>query len=176
MFIDDFRAEYQRYRALGEKAIAQAGDEALNAMPTDDANSIAMIVRHVSGNLVSRFTDFLTADGEKPSRDRESEFDIRAYDRQTVDAMWQDGWTVVDNQLNALTDADMERTVTIRNQPMTVHAALSRSLSHIAYHIGQIVLLARIHTRRDWKSLSIPRGESAAFNERLARQTTPTPR
>jgi uncharacterized damage-inducible protein DinB len=168
MLIEDFRVEYERYRALGTKSMAQIDDAALNTIPAAESNSIAMIVRHISGNFASRFTDFLTADGEKSWRDRDTEFEEREYRRAEVDRLWVEGWAVVESQLKALTDADLERTVTIRGQPLTVHAALSRSLAHVAYHVGQIVLLARMHAGGAWKSLSIPRGESAAFNDKLA--------
>lgn len=165
MLIDDFRGEYARYRQLGEKAMQQASEDALNAVPAPDANSIAMIVRHISGNFVSRFTDFLASDGEKPERDRDAEFAERHYMPQEIDQMWRQGWAVVEGTLQQLTDADLEKVVTIRGQPLSVHAALSRSLSHLSYHVGQIVLLARVDTGADWQSLSIPRGKSAEYNK-----------
>src|SRR3954468_15520286 len=167
MLIDDFRSEYDKYRVMGTKAIAQIDDAALNLVPSEDANSIAMIVRHVSGNLASRFTDFLTTDGEKGWRNRDDEFAERSFTRGDVDKLWRDGWAILDEQLAKLTDADLTRTVTIRNQPLTVHAALTRSLAHVASHVGQIVLLARMRAGKDWTSLSIPRGGSAAFNQKL---------
>ena len=144
MLIDDFRSEYARWREVAEKAIAQMPDDALNHVPSPEGNSVAMLVRHVSGNLVSRFTNFLTEDGEKPNRDRDDEFFERPY-----------------------TDADVARTVTIRGQPMTVHAALTRSLAHIANHMGQIILIAKMTVAGGWQSLSIPRGKSQAFNDKL---------
>ena len=167
MLIDDFRTEYKRYRALGERAMAQTPDDALNVLPGVEANSMAMIVRHVSGNFVSRFTDFLTTDGEKPDRDRDREFDERSYTRAEMDVLWARGWAVLEAQLQALQDADLDRTVTIRRQPLTVHAALSRSLAHVAYHVGQLVLLGRMHAGDGWQSLSIPRGQSEAYNQAL---------
>jgi hypothetical protein len=167
MLIDDFRTEYKRYRALGERAMAQMPDDALNVLPGVDANSMAMIVRHMSGNFISRFTDFLTTDGEKPDRDRDREFDERSYTRAEMDALWARGWAVLEGQLQALQDADLDRTVTIRRQPLTVHAALSRSLAHVAYHVGQLVLLGRMHAGDGWQSLSIPRGQSEAYNQAL---------
>jgi len=163
MLIADFRAEYARYRQLAEQALAQMPDAELNRVLAPEGNSAAMIVRHISGNFVSRFTDFLAADGEKPNRDRDREFDERAYSRAEVDALLAKGFAVLDDALAPLTDADLECTVTIRQQPMTVHAALSRSLAHLAYHVGQIVLLARIHTAAPWRSLSIPRGMSQQY-------------
>ena len=160
--IDDFRGEYRRYRVIAERALAQMPDAGLNRVPAPDANSAAMIVRHMSGNLTSRFADFLTTDGEKPTRDRDQEFIERAYTRNEVDVFWLKGWTVLDGTLATLADADLTRTVTIRQQPLTVHAALCRSLAHVVYHVGQIVLLARMEATEPWQSLSIPKSGSAA--------------
>ena len=168
MLIDDFRSEYSRWRQVAEKAIAQMPDEALNHVPSPDGNSVAMLVRHVSGNLVSRFTNFITEDGEKPDRDRESEFEERPYTRAEIGEMMRRGFDAVDAALASLTDDDVARTVTIRGQPMTVHAALTRSLAHIANHMGQIILLAKMSVTGPWQSLSIPRGQSQAFNANMA--------
>jgi uncharacterized damage-inducible protein DinB len=164
MLIDDFRAQYANYRQLAEKALAQMPDAELNRVIAPEGNSAAMLVRHVSGNFVSRFTNFLTEDGEKPDRERDREFDERPYSRAEVNELWARGFAVVDDALAPLADADLERTVTIRQQPMTVHAALTRSLAHLAYHVGQIVLLARIHAAGPWDSLSIPRGQSQSYD------------
>jgi hypothetical protein len=169
MYIDDFRAQYAQYRQLAEKALAQMPDSELNHVLAPESNSVAMIVRHVSGNLVSRFTNFLTEDGEKPNRDRDREFDERHYSRDEVNALWAQGFAALDDAVVPLTDADLERTVTIRQQPMTVHAALTRSLAHLAYHVGQIVLLARIGAAGPWESLSIPRNSSQQFNAGMKR-------
>jgi hypothetical protein len=169
MLIDDFRAQYASYRQLAEKALVQMPDEQLNHVLSPEGNSAAMIVRHVSGNFVSRFTNFLTEDGEKPNRDRDREFDERPYSRSEMNALWAKGFAAVDAALAPLGDDDLERTVTIRQQPMTVHAALTRSLAHLAYHVGQIVLLARIHAAAPWDSLSIPRNKSQQFNTAMNR-------
>src|ERR1043166_4255811 len=173
MLIDDFRAEYQRYRILGERAIAQLPDEALDIVPAPDGNSVSMIVRHVSGNLVSRFTDFLTTDGEKPDRDRDREFEVRSYTRREVNDLWSAGWTVLERQLAALNDDDLGALVTIRRQPLSVHAALARSLAHVAYHVGQLVLLGRMHAGESWRSLSIPRGQSESYNQSAFAERAP---
>jgi hypothetical protein len=162
--LEDFVGEYTRYRVLGERAIAQVPDVALNHVSCAEGNSIAMIVRHVSGNLTSRFTDFLTSDGEKPWRDRESEFAERDYGRAEVERMWAEGFGVVTGTIATLGEDDLSRDVVIRGQALSVHAALCRSLSHASYHAGQIVLLARELAQRPWQSLSIPRGQSAAYN------------
>jgi hypothetical protein len=171
--IEDFRSEYARYRVIAEKALVQMPDDALNRVPSPEGNSAAMIVRHVSGNLISRFTNFLTEDGEKPTRDREREFDERQYTRAEMDALWARGWAVLDANVGPLGDDDLGRTVTIRQQPLTVHAALSRSLAHIAYHVGQLVLLARMTAEGEWRSMSIPRGESERYNAAPTNEKTP---
>jgi hypothetical protein len=130
-----------------------------------NGNSIAMLVRHLGGNLASRFTDFLTADGEKPWRNRDDEFADGVYSRAEVDEAWRAGWDVLRRELAALTDADLERQVTIRGQGLTVHAALCRSLAHAAMHVGQIILLARIVATDEWKWISIPKGQSQQYNQ-----------
>ena len=162
--IEDFRFELQRYRLLAEKALAQMPDGALNTVPAPDGNSAAMIVRHMSGNLLSRFTDFLTSDGEKPARDRDAEFADGTYTRDEMNAMWKEGWAVLEDTLAKLRDEDFSRSVTIRQQPLTVHAALCRAVAHQAYHVGQLVLLARMTAQGEWQSLSIPKGESRRYN------------
>jgi uncharacterized damage-inducible protein DinB len=155
--IRDFLDELAKYRKAGEGALAQVPDAALNTVLATEANSIAMIVRHISGNLRSRFTDFLTTDGEKPWRARDEEFVERSYSRAQIDEMWAAGWRVVEAEVGALTDADLSRTVRIRGEAMTVHFALCRATAHMAYHVGQIVLLARQLGDKEWKSLSIPK-------------------
>lgn len=171
--IDDFIAEYARYRALAERALAQTPDAMLNHVPVPDGNSAAMLVYHMSGNLASRFTDFLTSDGEKPWRERDEEFADRTCTRAEVQAKWEIGWTVLEAQLASLTDADLSRTVTIRQQPLTVHAALCRSTAHVAYHVGQLVLIARSTASAEWQSLSIPKGKSDAYNKNPIREKSP---
>ena len=165
MFVQDFTGEYERYRLASEKALAQVPDDALNRILAPNGNSVAMLVRHVGGNLTSRFTDFLISDGEKPWRDRDTEFDEGPFSRAEIDVIWKKGWAAVEGELAKLTDADLERTVIIRRQELTVHAALSRSLSHVAMHTGQIILLARIFATSEWKWITIPKGQSRQYNE-----------
>ena len=162
--IQDFLDEYERYKLIGEKALRQVPAEALNHRLNSELNSVAMIVRHISGNFRSRFTDFLTSDGEKPWRDRESEFAEYDYTRQQIEEWWTQGWAVLFQELNTLGDADLTRMVTIRGLPLTVHEALCRSLSHAAMHIGQIIMLARIFHQNEWQWLSIPKGQSQSYN------------
>jgi uncharacterized damage-inducible protein DinB len=168
--IDSIRSEYLRYKQLGEGAIAQTRDEDLLAAAGADDNSIAVICQHLSGNLRSRFTDFLTTDGEKPWRDRESEFDRRSVTRATLLDEWANGWNALLTALDGLTDADLQKTVTIRQQPLLVHEALHRSLAHTAYHMGQIVYLAKAFRGSAWTSLSIPRGQSETYNKNPTRE------
>lgn len=170
MLTKSFLDEYARYRATAEKAMAQVSDDALNRVVAADGNSIATLVRHISGNLISRFTDFLASDGEKSWRDRDGEFETGTFSRQAIDDAWNRGWEVVEREVGRLRDDDLTRAVAIRGQTMTVHEALVRNIAHVASHIGQIVLLARMSAGDDWKTLSIPRGQSRQFNEQLARE------
>lgn len=156
--------EYRRYKSLGEGTFAQMEATDLVVKTTPESLSIAMIVWHVAGNLESRFTDFLTTDGEKPWRDRESEFAERRVDRKEMLAKWERGWSVLFDTLAPLADAELTRTVTIRGISATVGEALARSLAHTSYHVGQITFLGKMLRRSEWKYLSIPPGKSAAYN------------
>jgi hypothetical protein len=159
-------AEYQRYKALGEAAIAQLRDDELSAAGPGGGNSTAALVWHLAGNLESRFTDFLTSDGEKPWRDRDDEFARRAVTREALIARWDAGWRVLLSALADLKDGDVDRTVTIRGHALRVEEALLRSLAHASYHVGRIVYLAKAFRGGDWRCLSIPPGQSRAYNER----------
>ena len=163
--IESIRGEYLRYKKLAESAMAQVPDGQLSASPSEESNSIAMVCWHVSGNLKSRFTDFLTTDGEKPWRNREEEFDARSVSRADLLAKWEDGWAALSGALADLTDEHLTREVTIRGQALSVVEALHRSLAHTSYHVGQIVYLAKEKAGANWTSLSIPKGQSAAFNQ-----------
>jgi len=164
MFVEDFVSEYGKYRAIGEKAIAQVSDEGLNKVVAPGTNSIAMLVRHMSGNFVSRFTDFLTTDGEKPNRDRDGEFEEGHWSRAEIEAAWTKGWAVLEAALEDLVEDDLQNVITIRGQKLAVHDALCRSLAHQAMHVGQIVLLARMVADGEWKWISIPKGQSKQYN------------
>ena len=163
--IDSIRGEYERYKKLAESAMAQVDEARLSAAPSAENNSIAMICWHMSGNLKSRFTDFLTTDGEKPWRNREEEFDARTVSRADLLAKWEDGWAALFAAFDTLSDDALEKQVTIRGQGLTVIEALHRSLAHTSYHVGQIVYLAKEEAGAGWASLSIPKGQSAAFNQ-----------
>ncbi len=161
--VASLEGEYRRYKTLGENAINQLPDAQL-AEAAGPSNSIATIVWHVAGNLTSRFTDFLTSDGEKPWRDRDSEFLARQVKRAELQAKWEEGWRVLFAALSALGDADLAKTVTIRGQPHTVAEALHRSLAHTSYHVGQIVFVAKALRGADWRYLSIPPGQSSSIH------------
>lgn len=163
--IDSIRGEYLRYKALAEAAIDQLSEADLSADGPNGGNSIAVICWHVGGNLKSRFTDFLTSDGEKPWREREEEFRKRRVTRSELREKWESGWRVLLDTLDQLTEDDLNRTVTIRDQPLRVDEALHRSLAHLSYHVGQIVYLAKSFRGKDWKYLSIPPGQSDTYNK-----------
>ena len=171
--IQSIEDEYVRYKTLGESALAQVADADLSKEPPGNGNSLAALVWHIGGNLESRFTDFRTADGEKPTRDRDSEFVPREVTRTEIVDKWQRGWAPLLAEVKALTDADLSATVVIRTQPLRIDQALHRSLAHAAYHIGQMVYLAKLWVGDRWDSLSIPMGQSAAFNARLAASKAP---
>ena len=161
--IESFRDEYLRYKALAEAAIAQLDEAELSAGGSSSANSVAMICWHISGNLRSRFTDFLTTDGEKPWRHRDEEFDDRSVTREALLEKWNAGWSVLLQTLDTLADDQVHARVTIRGQAMSVHEALTRSLAHLSSHVGQIVYIAKAQRGASFTSLSIPRGASDMF-------------
>jgi hypothetical protein len=165
MIISSIKYEYLRYKKLGEGAINQTPEDGLNKLYCDDNNSISVIVAHISGNLNSRFTDFLTTDGEKPWRKRDTEFEKRDLTKSELLQLWDDGWVVLLTTLDELSDDDLGKTITIREKELTVADALHRSLAHVSYHVGQIVYIARMIVGKEWKSLSIPRGGSNTYNQ-----------
>lgn len=173
------RTEYQRYRRQVELALDQVQDADLHRTLDPDGNSIAVLLRHVGGNLRSRFTDFLGSDGEKPWRSRDAEFATTEATRAELLAQWHDGWNALEQALDAVAAAGPEvfaSNVTIRQQPLTVLDALLRSVAHTASHAGQIVLLARTFAGAQWRSLSIPKGGSAAYSENPTREKSPDAR
>jgi len=163
--VDSIEAEYRRYKSLGEKTIDQLSHEELVVHGSPESLSVATIVWHVAGNLQSRFTDFLTSDGEKPWRQRETEFEDRHADRDAVVDKWEEGWRVLFGALEALTDADLARSITIRGVPLTVSEALHRSLAHTSYHVGQMTYIGKMLKGEEWMYLSIPPGGSAAYDQ-----------
>src|SRR3954466_15804030 len=158
---------FRSHKAWADKGIAQLDDERLHAALDANTNSVAVIMKHVSGNLRSRWTDFLTTDGEKPWRDRDDEFLDTFATRDELIAYWESGWQRLFDALAALPPADLARTVTIRGEPHSVPLAIQRSLAHCAYHVGQILLIARVLAGENWTTITIPRGASASFNQRV---------
>jgi|SRR5581483_11287156 len=168
--INSIEQEYRRYKKLAEDAIRQLDESQLDLPTPGFDNSIATLVWHISGNLKSRFTDFLTSDGEKPWRARDEEFEARRVTAADLFTKWEDGWGVVLAALQALHDEDLGKTVTIRQQPLLVHQALHRSLAHTSYHVGQIVYIAKSAKGTAWTSLSIPPGKSKEYNANPTRE------
>lgn len=162
---------YRYYKRLGERAIEQCPDEGLFATLDAESNSIAIIVKHMAGNMRSRWTDFLTTDGEKPDRNRDTEFEAPPATRADLVAMWERGWKILFGGLEPLADADLTRTVLIRTEPHSVVQAMNRQIAHYSYHVGQIVFLAKHETAKatgGWSSLSVPRNKSREFNTDVA--------
>jgi Protein of unknown function (DUF1572) len=160
IMIESLAAELQKYKSTGAKTLAQISDEGLNFAPAPDQNSIAILVRHLHGNLHSRFTDFLTTDGEKSWRDRTAEFSEINYTHAEVELYWTQGWEYLESALAELSEEDLSTIVTIKGKSMTAEAALLRTLAHIAYHVGQIVFIARMLTAENWQWITAPRKKS----------------
>jgi hypothetical protein len=164
-YLEDAQRQLRKLKQLAERAMAQITDQDFFATVDPESNSIALIVKHLAGNMRSRWTDFLTTDGEKPDRNRDSEFVVEARDtRESLLARWEDGWRRLLETLGPLTAQDLERFVTIRGEPHTVLEAINRQLAHYAYHVGQIVFLAKHFAGPAWQSLSIPRGKSREWD------------
>jgi len=166
-FLEDALSLFRFSKSLAERAMAQVSDEQLYETLDAEANSIAIVVKHMAGNMRSRWTDFLISDGEKPNRDRDSEFVDPSATRAELLAVWEDGWKRLFAAIEPLTDADLTRTVTIRGEGHSAMQAINRQLGHLSYHVGQIVLLAKHFASDHWQSLSVPRNQSAEFNRRV---------
>lgn len=156
--------EFEYYKQLGEKALGQIPDDKLNWQFNSETNSVATIIKHLWGNMLSRWIDFLTTDGEKEWRQRDAEFENDINSREEVMKKWNEGWTAVFDAIKLLTPADLEKTVYIRKQGHTVVEAINRQIAHYAYHVGQIVQIGKMVQGEQWKSLTIPKGQSNAFN------------
>lgn len=166
-YLEDSLALFRYYKRLAERAMAQVRDEQLVAVLDGEMNSIAIIVKHMAGNMRSRWTGFPTADGEKPDRNRDAEFADPPSTREALLARWEDGWQCVFSALEPLSEQDLSRSVTIRGEAHSAMQAVNRQLAHYAYHCGQIVFLAKHFKHSEWQSLSVPRGKSAEFNRRV---------
>jgi hypothetical protein len=168
-YLEDSIALFRHYKKMGEGAIAQVNDAHLCTTLDPEMNSIALIVKHMAGNMRSRWTYFLTTDGEKPDRNRDTEFEAPPATRDAILKMWEEGWACVFAALEPLSDADLSREVTIRGESHSVMQAINRQIAHYSYHVGQIVFLAKHFQSEQWKSLSVPRKGSADFNQRVQR-------
>jgi hypothetical protein len=167
-YIEDSLAVFRQYKKHAEGAMAQVTDEQLMATLDEESNSIAIIVKHMAGNMRSRWTDFLTSDGEKPDRNRDSEFVEPAETRDVLMKQWEAGWACLFGALEPLTEADLGRKITIRGEAHSVMQAINRQMGHYAMHCGQIVFLAKHLAHAKWKPLTVPRNRSAEFNQRVA--------
>jgi hypothetical protein len=165
--LSDSISLFRYYKNLGERALAQIADEQLFYAQDEECNSIAIIVKHIAGNMRSRWTNFLTTDGEKPNRNRDSEFREPPKDRPELMRTWEEGWAWLFNALASLDDSNLSQRVLIRGEAHSVTQAINRQLCHYAYHVGQIVMLAKQRRQGDWISLSVPRDKSAEFNQRV---------
>lgn len=173
-FVENYHADalgsFRNYKSLAERALQQISDEEFFAAIGSESNALAIIVKHVAGNLHSRWRDFLTTDGEKPDRDRDMEFELIDDDRESLMKFWESGWQTLFDNIQSLTEDDFSKTVTIRGEPHTIVEAINRQLTHYSYHVGQIVFLAKHLRASEWKTLSVPRDRSADFNALLAKK------
>jgi hypothetical protein len=167
LFLDSVIKRFKEYKVLGEKTFDQLNDEEMHFQPNQDSNSIAIIIQHMHGNMLSRWTNFLTEDGEKEWRNRDDEFEEHQISKQQLLNNWNEGWKVVLDTLESLTENDLSKIITIRSQPLNVVDAINRQLAHYGYHVGQIVYLGRWIKQGEWKSLSIPKNKSQEFNQHM---------
>jgi hypothetical protein len=164
-YVEDCLLQLRKLKALADKALAQIADEHLFAVLDPESNSIAVLMKHMAGNMRSRWTEFLTSDGEKPDRHRDREFELNSEDtRARIFSAWDDGWKRVFEAVSSLSDEDLGKTVRIRGARHSVVEAINRQMTHYAQHVGQIVLLAKHYAGPNWQTLSIPRGQSKEFN------------
>jgi uncharacterized damage-inducible protein DinB len=169
-FLESIQKLFRYYRSLGDKAMRQLTEAELSFQPQPESNNIATIVKHMHGNMLSRWTDFLTSDGEKPWRQRDQEFEDTLRTRSEIEAAWKEGWDCLFAAIDPLKEDDLSRIVYIRNEGHTVQEALHRQLAHYSYHVGQIVYLARLAKSGKWESLSIPKGQSERYNQQKFEQ------
>lgn len=157
------------YKDLGDRTFTQLKDEDFHFVPADESNSIAIIIQHINGNMLSRWSDFLTSDGEKEWRDRDAEFEDQNFNKEYLLQLWEAGWKCLLDSLRSLNEADLEKTIYIRTEPLVVIDAINRQLAHYPYHVGQIVFIGKILKKKYWQNLSIKKGDSTSFNEKMKR-------
>lgn len=167
IFLDSCIKRFKDYKALGDKTFDQLSEEEMQFQPNDSSNSIAVIIQHMHGNMLSRWTNFLTEDGEKEWRKRDEEFEVHQFLKPQLIDKWNEGWKVFLDTLESLTENDLSKTITIRSQSLNVVDAINRQMAHYSYHVGQIVYLGRWIKQNGWKSLSIPKNQSGEFNQQM---------
>jgi hypothetical protein len=168
-YLDSVIKRFKEYKALGDKTFAQLSDEEMLHQPNEASNSIAVIIQHLHGNMLSRWTNFLTEDGEKEWRKRDEEFEAQQFSKQQLMEKWEEGWKVFLNTLESLQEDDLLKTITIRTQPLVVIDAINRQMAHYCSHVGQIIYIGRLIKEGQWQSLSIPKGASQQFNKDMQR-------
>lgn len=167
LFLDSVIKRFKEYKVLGEKTFSQLNDEEMHFQANKESNSIAVIIQHMHGNMLSRWTNFLTEDGEKEWRKRDDEFELHQFSKQQLIEKWNEGWKVFLDTLESLTANDLSKTITIRSQPLNVVDAINRQLAHYSYHVGQIVYIGRWIKQSEWQSLSIPKNQSGEYNQKM---------
>ena len=170
-FLKNCIKRFLYYKELGDKTLEQISEEELHWMPSSESNSIALIIQHMHGNMKSRWTNFLTEDGEKPWRNRDQEFEQPIWTKEAALDIWNQGWNCLLDTLAGLQTEDLQKTIYIRTEPLLVYDAILRQLAHYPYHVGQIVYLGRMIRNEQWKNLSIPKGNSQAFNEQMKKSS-----
>ena len=166
-FLSSYIKRIEDQKTLADKTFAQLNEEEMHFQPNDVSNSIAIIIQHMHGNMLSRWTNFLTEDGEKSWRTRDNEFEVHRFTKEELLSLWEEGWKVFLQALTALSEEDLLKTITIRSQPLSVIDAVNRQMTHYSYHVGQIVYIGRWLKQANWQSLSIPKDGSAAYNQSL---------
>jgi hypothetical protein len=166
-YLDSAIKRLLTYKTLGDKTFAQLDEQDFHYTPNAESNSISVIIRHIHGNMLSRWTNFLTEDGEKPGRDRDSEFAPPPLGKEALITLWEEGWSCLLSALRALRDEDLLKTVTIRHEPLIVIDAINRQLAHYPHHVGQIVYIGKMIRNEKWQSLSIPKGASGEVNQKM---------
>jgi len=167
LFLDSVKKRFKEYKGLGEKTFDQLNDDEMNFQPNEESNSIAIIIQHLNGNMTSRWSHFLSEDGEKEWRNRDDEFETHQFTKKQLMEKWNEGWKVCLESLESLTENDLSKIITIRSQPLNVVDAINRQLAHYGYHVGQIVYLGRWIRQADWKSLTIPKNKSNEYNQQM---------
>lgn len=169
-FLESALKEFRDYKALGDKTFAQLEEKDFHFQPNEECNSIAIIIQHLHGNMLSRWTNFLNEDGEKQWRQRDDEFEMHSFNKEQLLKLWEEGWQVVLATIESLKSEDLSKTIFIRSKPLSVVAAVNRQLAHYSSHVGQIVMLGKIIKGKSWQTLSIPKGQSKVFNSNMTKK------